>query len=194
MAALARLARRTGEAAAVDALLEERPMLLQLQITSWIAFLSAYGVKARTPGRAAAAAGVLQRARARDCDVVKLLVTSPDVLQRSNVHSAGEVILAFKQLGWSDHHIASRLVPLYPRLLANSVPRDMQPVVDELERAGCRGEHLRLIAWEVPKVFTRHTFRRYLRQFQALGVYGLSRDRCASQRAVHATMLLHPFG
>ncbi|KAI8464329.1 MAG: hypothetical protein J3K34DRAFT_474414 [Monoraphidium minutum] len=187
MAALARLGRRTGEAAAVDALLEERPMLLQLQITSWIAFLSAYGVKARRPGRG-------HGRGLADCDVVKLLVTSPDVLQRSNVHSAGEVILAFKQLGWSDHHIASRLVPLYPRLLANNVYRDMQPVVDELERAGCRGEHLRLIAWEVPKVFTRHTFRRYLRQFQALGVYGLSRDRCASQRAVHATMLLHPFG
>jgi hypothetical protein len=96
--------------------------------------------------------------------------------------------------GWTDHHIASRLVPLYPRLLANSVDKDMQPVVEELARAGCSGQHLRLIAWEVPKIFSRHTFRRYLRQFQALGVYGLSRERCASSRMVHATMMLHPFG
>jgi hypothetical protein len=39
-------------------------------------------------------------------------------------------------------------VPLYPRLLANTIDDDMQPVVDELERAGCRGDQLRLIAWE----------------------------------------------
>lgn len=175
MNALMRLARRTGEEAAVDTLLEERPMLLQLQVENWLQFLSAYGVK--------------------DCDIVKLLVTSPEVFERSNVHSAGLIILAFKQLGWKDHHIANRLVPLYPRLLANTIESDMQPVVDELERAGCRGEQLRLIAWEVPRIFSRHTFRRYLRQFQALGVYGLSRDAAgASSRAIRATMLLHPFG
>jgi hypothetical protein len=46
----------------------------------------------------------------------------------------------------------------------------------------------------VPRIFSRHTFRRYLRQFQALGVYGLSREGAASSRAVAATMLLHPFG
>lgn len=97
--------------------------------------------------------------------------------------------------GWKDYHVATRLVPLYPKLLANSIEQDMQVVVDALEGAGCRGEHLRLIAWEVPRIFCRHTFRRYMRQFQALGVYGLSRDRgpCSS-RAVSATMLLHPFG
>jgi hypothetical protein len=29
---------------------------------------------------------------------MKLLLTTPDVIERSNVHSAGMVILAFKQL------------------------------------------------------------------------------------------------
>jgi hypothetical protein len=48
---------------------------------------------------------------------------------------------------------------------------------------------------QVPRIFCRHTFRRYMRQFQALGVYGLGRgERRASERAVRATMLLHPFG
>jgi len=98
--------------------------------------------------------------------------------------------------GWKDQHIASRLIPLYPRILGNSIEKDMQQVVDALDAAGCRGKHLRLIAWEVPKIFSRHTFRRYIRQFQALGVYGLSRDCAAgvSGRAVRATMMLHPFG
>lgn len=97
--------------------------------------------------------------------------------------------------GWTDHHIAHRLVPLYPRLLANDVDRDMAPVVAELEAAGCRGEQLRLIAWEVPKIFSRHRYRRYLRQFQALGVYGLSRTGSGSNaRMIAASMMLHPFG
>lgn len=95
-------------------------------------------------------------------------------------------------------------MPLYPRLLAGSVDRDVAPVVAELAAAGCVGDHLRLISWEVPRIFSRHTFRRYLRQFQALGLYGLGGGeggeggapprRRASERAVAATMLLHPFG
>jgi hypothetical protein len=86
-------------------------------------------------------------------------------------------------------------VPLYPRLLANSVALDMQPVVNELEAAGCSGDNLRLLAWEVPRIFSRHTFRRYLRQFAHLGLYGLSCESAhSSSRAVAATMLLHPFG
>ncbi|GBF89823.1 hypothetical protein Rsub_02527 [Raphidocelis subcapitata] len=174
MRALQALGRRTGEEGALDSLLEERPLLLQLQVENWLQFLGAYGVK--------------------DCDIVKLLVTCPELFERSNVHSAGLVILAFKQLGWRDVHIANRLVPLYPRLLANSIDLDMQPVVNELEAAGCKGDQLRLIAWEVPRIFSRHTFRRYLRQFQALGVYGLSREGAVSSRAVAATMMLHPFG
>jgi hypothetical protein len=87
--------------------------------------------------------------------------------------------------------------PLSPAL--QSVALDMQPVVDELEAAGCSGDNLRLLAWEVPRIFSRHTFRRYLRQFAHLGLYGLSCEsrgasKMGSSRAVRATMMLHPFG
>lgn len=45
MRAIVQLGKRTGEEAAVDALLEQRPMLLQLQVDNWLQFLSAYGVR-----------------------------------------------------------------------------------------------------------------------------------------------------
>jgi len=76
---LSQLSRRCGEEAAVDALLMERPLLLQLdQLDNWLQFLSAYGV--------------------RDADTVKLLVAHPELFERSDVHRAGLVILYFKQL------------------------------------------------------------------------------------------------
>ena len=155
-----------------------------------------------------------------------MLLTCPELFARTDLHEAGRVILAFKALGWSDRAVAARLVPRYPKLLAGKVALDVAPVVEALARAGCTGSHLRLIAWEVPRVFSRHTFRRYLRQFAALGVYGLSlrppaaaaapsaeghadgggvdggesgggggaASAVGTERAVRATMLLHPFG
>jgi hypothetical protein len=51
MHALCQLGKRTGEVAAVDALLEERPMLLQLQVHNWLDFLTAYGVRVRAAGQ-----------------------------------------------------------------------------------------------------------------------------------------------
>jgi hypothetical protein len=43
--ALQALGRRTGEEGALDALLGERPLLLQLQLENWLHFLGAYGIK-----------------------------------------------------------------------------------------------------------------------------------------------------
>jgi hypothetical protein len=50
MRALSRLGRKCDEEAALDALLEERPMLLQLELNTWLQFLSTYGVKVRCMG------------------------------------------------------------------------------------------------------------------------------------------------
>ena len=50
MRALSTLARRVGEEAAVDGLLEERPLILQRQTGGWLEFLKSYGVKVRGRG------------------------------------------------------------------------------------------------------------------------------------------------
>jgi hypothetical protein len=47
MRAVDKLARRTDAEAALDTLLAERPLLLQLPIENWLVFFSAYGVRVR---------------------------------------------------------------------------------------------------------------------------------------------------
>lgn len=178
LASLRRLGRLTGETAALDALADERPWLLRLQLTAWLSFFDAYGVSGG--------------------DAARVLLTFPELLARTDLAEAGNVILAFKSLGWNDRQIASRLLPLYPKVLSGTVAGDVEPVVEALAKAGCEGGNLRLIAWEVPKIFNRHQYRRLIRQFAALNVYGLSASRGAaavgSERALRATMMLHPFG
>ena len=49
----------------------------------------------------------------------------------------------------------------------------MHPVLSVLDAMGCREENLRLLVWEFPRIFGRD-YRRQIRKFQYLGLYGLS--------------------
>ncbi len=50
----------------------------------------------------------------------------------------------------SKARLPRRLVSEHPWLLAKRVGRDLEPVVRQLEEAGCSGANLRLLLWEYP--------------------------------------------
>jgi hypothetical protein len=85
-------------------------------------------------------------------------------------------ILFFKALGWRDQDILERIVPLYPQLLVKDVATDFQPILQYLYQMGCSSKDVRLLAWEFPRIFLKD-YKRHVRKFQYLGIYGLSRER-----------------
>ncbi|KXZ41167.1 hypothetical protein GPECTOR_700g846 [Gonium pectorale] len=107
-----------------------------------------------------------------DC-FAKLAVDCPALLTGGDVFGAGCVMLFFKGMGWTNKHIAQRIIGYYPQLLLLDRRRDIDPVLRLLERLECRGDNLRLLVWEYPRIFDKD-YRRHVRKFQHLGVYGLS--------------------
>eukprot|EP00877_Chromochloris_zofingiensis_P007330 jgi/Chrzof1/2850/Cz12g01060.t1 len=136
----------------VTEVIQRHPLLLAQPLDSWCTFLDAYG---------------LQHAA-----VSKLLRECPELFTASSIYGTGCTILYFKELGWQDKDIINRIVPYYPNLLAKSVHHDMEPVIHYLEQQGCGQEDVRLLVWEFPRIFCKD-YRRYVRKFQYLGVYGL---------------------
>ncbi|KAJ9521829.1 hypothetical protein QJQ45_024705 [Haematococcus lacustris] len=97
-----------------------------------------------------------------------VIETCPELLD-TDIYSAGMVILLFKAFGYTDKDICSRILTMYPFLLAKSITRDLQPVLEHLEGAGCKGNDLRLLMWEYPRIFS-NDFRRQARRFARLGI------------------------
>ncbi|PNW80813.1 hypothetical protein CHLRE_07g330650v5 [Chlamydomonas reinhardtii] len=103
----------------------------------------------------------------------KLAADCPALLTHGDVWTAGCSMLFFKSMGWRNKDIAQRIIGYYPQLLLLDRCRDIDPVVRFLERLDCRGDNLRLLVWEYPRIFDKD-YRRHVRKFQYLGVYGLS--------------------
>ncbi|GIL83579.1 hypothetical protein Vretifemale_12369 [Volvox reticuliferus] len=106
----------------------------------------------------------------------KLATDCPNLLTDGNVFTAGSCMLFFKSMGWRNKDIKQRIIGYYPRLLLLDRRRDIDPVLGFLERMDCRGENLRLLVWEFPRIFDKD-YRRHVRKFQYLGMYGLSMYR-----------------
>ncbi|GIL52169.1 hypothetical protein Vafri_8108 [Volvox africanus] len=106
----------------------------------------------------------------------KLATDCPALLTDGDVFTAGSCMLFFKSMGWRNKDIAQRIIGYYPRLLLLDRRRDIDPVLRFLERMDCRGENLRLLVWEFPRIFDKD-YRRHVRKFQYLGMYGLSMYR-----------------
>jgi hypothetical protein len=60
-----------------------------------------------------------------------------------------------------------------PQILTKQVERDMLPVLSALSGMGCSPSDLQLLVWEFPRIFTSSNWRRHVRKFQYLGLYGL---------------------
>ncbi|KAG2442007.1 hypothetical protein HYH02_009799 [Chlamydomonas schloesseri] len=103
----------------------------------------------------------------------KLAADCPALLTHGDVWTAGCIMLFFKSMGWRNKDIAQRIIGYYPQLLLLDRGRDIDPVVRFLDRLDCRGDNLRLLVWEYPRIFDKD-YRRHIRKFQYLGVYGLS--------------------
>ncbi|GLI64383.1 hypothetical protein VaNZ11_007649 [Volvox africanus] len=106
----------------------------------------------------------------------KLATDCPTLLTDGNVFTAGSCMLFFKSMGWRNKDIAQRIIGYYPRLLLLDRQRDIDPVLRFLERMECHGENLKLLVWEFPRIFDKD-YRRHVRKFQYLGMYGLSMYR-----------------
>ncbi|EFJ48066.1 hypothetical protein VOLCADRAFT_91260 [Volvox carteri f. nagariensis] len=103
----------------------------------------------------------------------KLLTDCPSLLTEGDVFTAGSCMLFFKNMGWRNQDITQRIIGYYPQLLLLDRRRDIDPVLRFLERLECRGDNLRLLVWEFPRIFDKD-YRRHVRKFQYLGMYGLS--------------------
>ncbi|GLC52442.1 hypothetical protein PLESTB_000629600 [Pleodorina starrii] len=110
-----------------------------------------------------------------DC-FAKLASDCPLLLAEGDVFTAGSCMLFFKSMGWRNKDIAQRIIGYYPRLLLLDVARDIDPVIRFLEGMDCRGGDLKLLVWEFPRIFDKD-YRRHVRKFQYLGMYGLSIHR-----------------
>mmetsp|Transcript_31997 Transcript_31997/g.71088 ORF Transcript_31997/g.71088 Transcript_31997/m.71088 type:complete len:243 (+) Transcript_31997:157-885(+) len=129
------------------------PQLLTAELPLWYTFLTEYGAPKNI--------------------VAKVATEHPDLLVHTSIHTAGCTILFFKSMGWRNEQIIRRLIAYYPYLLARDVERDIHPVIEYLDKAGCQGEDLRLLLWEYPRIFAKD-YRRQVRKFQYLSMYGLS--------------------
>eukprot|EP00879_Flechtneria_rotunda_P013688 GHRR01014298.1.p1 GENE.GHRR01014298.1~~GHRR01014298.1.p1 ORF type:complete len:242 (+),score=41.25 GHRR01014298.1:206-931(+) len=133
-------------------LIVSHPEVLYSALHTWVDFLTGYGLQ--------------------HSDISRLLLACPELFTSSNVYDAGRTLLFFKQLGWKDTDILSRIVPYYPNLLAKQLERDVAPVVTYLLQMGCSMADVKLLVWEFPRIFCRD-YRRHIRKFQYLGLYGL---------------------
>ncbi|KAF6255750.1 hypothetical protein COO60DRAFT_1641260 [Scenedesmus sp. NREL 46B-D3] len=140
------------QGAQLQELLDRHPDLLQAQhpspLQAWVEFLRAYGLAAP--------------------DISRLLLACPELFAHCSIYEAGRTLLFFKTLGYQDCHIRARIVPYYPHLLAKQIERDICPVLNHLSSMGCSSQDV----WEFPRIFG-NDFRRHIRKFQYLGLYGL---------------------
>uniref|UniRef100_A0A383VCN2 Uncharacterized protein n=1 Tax=Tetradesmus obliquus TaxID=3088 RepID=A0A383VCN2_TETOB len=138
-------------------LLQRHPEVLHVQqhpspLQAWVEFLQAYGLAA--------------------ADISRLLLACPELFAHCSIYESGRTLLFFKHLGYQDCHIRGRIVRHYPHLLAKQLERDICPVLSHLSSLGCSAQDIRLLVWEFPRIFGRD-FRRHIRKFQYLGLYGL---------------------
>ncbi|KAG2496781.1 hypothetical protein HYH03_005189 [Edaphochlamys debaryana] len=110
----------------------------------------------------------------------KLVADCPHLLTQGDVFTAGCAMIFFKSMGWRNKDISQRIIGYYPQLLLLDRRRDIDPVVRFLERMNCTGENLRLLVWEYPRIFDKN-YRRQVRKFQHLGVYGLTMQSSVSR-------------
>jgi hypothetical protein len=59
------------------------------------------------------------------------------------------------------------------QLLTKQVDRDIVPVLEALTAMGCTDANIQLLVWEFPRIFCSSNWRRHIRKFQYLGLYGL---------------------
>lgn len=136
----------------VVSIIADQPSILAQPLERWFAFLTAYGL-----GEDA---------------VARLLKEEPELFLGC-IYQTGRAILLFKEHGYTNQGIRERIVQYYPSLLKLHVDRDMQPVLQYLAQQGCQGSDLRQLLWEYPRIFGEN-YRRRVRTFQHLGVYGLN--------------------
>jgi hypothetical protein len=148
---LRRLRSLMWEPGRVAELVQERPLLLAQPLERWLPFLAAYGLG--------------------DEALARLLREEPELFGCC-IYEAGRAILLFKQHGYSDAAIQQRILRYYPQLLRLRVERDMSPVLHYLAQQGCRGEDLRRLLWEYPRIFCKD-YRRRVRAREAPGAQRL---------------------
>jgi len=130
---------------------DTRDVVLQ-SLATWDEFLDSYGIDSE--GRR------------------KVFSECPELVM-TNIYTAGMSIAFFKSWGFRDRDIRHRIIAYYPSLLAKTREHHFEPVLTHLQQAGCRGEHLRLLIWEYPRIFSRD-YVRQTNKFAKLGVYGLT--------------------
>lgn len=132
-------------------LLVDFPALPCQPLRAWLDFLATFGAPRDTCRR--------------------LLLHSPRLFFGS-IYQTGRTIMFFKTHGWRNEDVLQRLMQYYPQLLSLNVETDICPVISYLESHGCSADDIRLLVWEYPRIFSKD-FRRQVRKFQHLGVYGL---------------------